>query len=74
MVQIMIHSKFHLATRERNIVVVVVTHLQLVWWPSTRNFPEDSMTNLTALHEFSKFQRKPLTFTALGIRKGKEAK
>jgi hypothetical protein len=35
---------------------------------------EDSLVDLAAILEFSKFQRKPLTLTALGIRKGKEAK
>jgi hypothetical protein len=31
------------------------------------------MTDFATIHEFSKFKRKPLTLTALGISKGKEA-
>jgi hypothetical protein len=74
MMQIMIHGKSRLASSKRNIAFPIVIYLQLIWRPSTRSFPKDSFPNLTAIHEFSKFQRKPLTLAALVVSKDKEAK
>jgi hypothetical protein len=72
--QIMILGKPWPPSLERYIAFAIIVHLKFIWRSPARSFSKNSLADLTTIHEFSKLQRKVLTFAALGVRKSKEAK
>jgi hypothetical protein len=70
LMKIVIFSKTVLATSEESISIAIIIHLQLIRWPTTGCFSENSLPKLMALHEL----RKMLLFAALGTNEREERK
>jgi hypothetical protein len=62
----MVFCKMGPATPEVHLAISIVPHLYLVGSSSSRVFAKNSFTKFSPIHEFSKLQRHPLNFTALG--------
>jgi hypothetical protein len=72
LMQFMILYKLGLAAPEVHLATTAVVHFHFIWSSSSRLFTEDSFTELTPVHEFSKLQRDTLLFTALSTSDNKE--
>jgi hypothetical protein len=70
--QIMVFSKARPAALEKHITLTIVVYFYFIWGSITRHLSQNSFTKLSTIHEFSKFERKALLFTALGASKSKK--
>jgi hypothetical protein len=66
LMEVVVFCKTGPATPEVHLAVSIVPHLYLVGSSSSRVFTKKCFTKFSPIHEFSKLQRHPLNFTALG--------
>jgi hypothetical protein len=72
LMQIMVFSKARPVALEEHVTFTIIVYLYFIWGSITRNLSQNSLAKLSAIHEFSKFEREALLFTALGTIKSEK--
>jgi hypothetical protein len=73
LMQIIIFDESRLTSLEKYITLTIIIYFQFIWRLVAGGFSENGFTELTTIHEFSKFQRKTLMLAVLGASKREEA-
>jgi hypothetical protein len=75
LMQIVVFSKARPSALEEHVTLTIIVNFYFILWPVMGHFSKNSLTKLSAIHEFSEFERKALFLIALStseIKKGEQ--